>query len=746
MDPSCAKLKKTADLATLPDNAAAFAGISGKKLGVNDLAGLFQSGSTALKTNGLDRTSVPNDNPTVPGDQGFAYMVALTITENVWKDLMGQKLTIANYYPRNPDQRDTLWSLTEGTFISSGWSLKDLIARVMTSPYFNRRAPDTGGGSTAYRLAMIFDPWVAHDPRTPDPTPDPKQHNNGQGELVHRYSPYSLLHSVAAALDWAEPERFPYKAYPTKELIRAIGQYVSDYQPGTQGVDLQGLLNWEDRLGTCQKQDPMATDWIDRLVGAIPAFDAAHPGAPLTLADLTATTKDWLIGDGTISATKPDPANSEEAGLAALFGTTLNTTASSVPVIELLPKLRQLCGILLESPKFMLAGIETNTDLNAPRLRVCNGAPCTYMEMCLVYAATLSDMGQHVICEDHSVFTPPNLVVVLEQICPYGDCIPIVLDPGSIYEHVPDFGVVAYPAQLPVATKPWFDARRPMLFVARAEGARVTVASGVTFRAAGTQEFVPLKEGAALKAGDVLRIPAGAVFAARTDTAAFATPKEGMAAKSIIGQPAIDREFLEAAESSKLVTVDALLAKGAAINARDRYGQTALMQAASAGDLDLMKLLLDRGADPSARTDGGLTAADFAALANRAPASALLARRNVFPHATAAMAKSAARAEEPWLFYVASTKPLPTPREVAGHMTPADAWAFTVAGKLGTKPMDIAAAEAALRKPGYPVRGEAGRLLNAEAAARAWQDYVASGAFAREHPKLPLPAAAKLKP
>ncbi len=394
-------------LTDLPAIDSFFAGASGNQLGLIDVVTKFKTGSDALKTSGVSRTSVPGQNPTVPGDQGYAFMVATTIAENVWEQLHGEKLTIANYYPRDRQQRNMLWNLSEFVLIPNDYSLMDVIARIMTGKFFNRTGPDVGGGTTPYRLPMILDPWVQKDPRLPDPTPDPKEHNNGQGELVHRYSPRSLFNSVAAALDWPGPKRFPDTSYPSSALVKAMGQYTSDAEQGTRGVDFQGLLSWEAQHGVCQKPDGVTTDWVDRLITSIPAFDAANPAFPLTVADLVATMKDWLIGEQSISAVAPvssDPAVpvlSEQSALFGLFGVPLNSTAASV--VGLQSKARQLCGVLLQSPRFMLAGLEPTTGLAPPRHRVCNSTPCTYAEMCSAYRTTLATMGHYIACGNHVV-------------------------------------------------------------------------------------------------------------------------------------------------------------------------------------------------------------------------------------------------------------------------------------------------------------------------------------------------------
>src|SRR5438045_6298714 len=95
------------------------------------------------------------------------------------------------------------------------------------------------------------------------------------------------------------------------------------------------------------------------------------------------------------------PVASEQAALFNLTGATLNSTAAGVA--NLTQKARQLCGILLQSPRFMLAGIEPSTGLTAPRLRVCNGTPCTYTEMCTSYRSTLASFGKYIECGNHLV-------------------------------------------------------------------------------------------------------------------------------------------------------------------------------------------------------------------------------------------------------------------------------------------------------------------------------------------------------
>jgi ankyrin repeat protein len=76
----------------------------------------------------------------------------------------------------------------------------------------------------------------------------------------------------------------------------------------------------------------------------------------------------------------------------------------------------------------------------------------------------------------------------------------------------------------------------------------------------------------------------------------------------------------------------ALLDRGAAIDAKDREGKTALAKAAEENKLPLIRLLLERGADANARAVDGSTALFYAAEQDRGAAIALLLERGADPN------------------------------------------------------------------------------------------------------------------
>lgn len=76
---------------------------------------------------------------------------------------------------------------------------------------------------------------------------------------------------------------------------------------------------------------------------------------------------------------------------------------------------------------------------------------------------------------------------------------------------------------------------------------------------------------------------------------------------------ALNDQLFEAARKGDVATVTALLDKGVDVNAKFRYGTTALFKAAERGNTDVVKLLLARGADVTVKdTFYGATAMTWA--------------------------------------------------------------------------------------------------------------------------------------
>src|SRR5687767_2928077 len=77
-----------------------------------------------------------------------------------------------------------------------------------------------------------------------------------------------------------------------------------------------------------------------------------------------------------------------------------------------------------------------------------------------------------------------------------------------------------------------------------------------------------------------------------------------LAAMPVLAQDAkqqLNDQLYEAVRQGDVAAVTTLLDKGADVNAKFRYGATALFKAAERGNADIVKLLLARGADATAR-------------------------------------------------------------------------------------------------------------------------------------------------
>jgi Ankyrin repeats (3 copies) len=88
-----------------------------------------------------------------------------------------------------------------------------------------------------------------------------------------------------------------------------------------------------------------------------------------------------------------------------------------------------------------------------------------------------------------------------------------------------------------------------------------------------------------------------------------------------------DKLLLGAAQRGNLGRIERLLADGANVNARGKYGHTPLVNASYSGHADAVRLLLDAGATPSLRTDDGGTPLYWAASEGHADVVKLLLDR-----------------------------------------------------------------------------------------------------------------------
>ena len=502
----------------------------------------------------------------VDGDAAFSYLVAANIVSKTWAEVFGDELTIANYYPRSAGQGGALWNLTENEFLPNNWSLQRILTRMMTSELYNRRPPVSSSGDYAYELPLAFDPWTESDPRfppralpgwTPDAIDPPESDEtflldndenrarvyNGVGDTVHRYRPRSLLYSVHSALGWPAPTRFSNgSAYPSDQLRKSIGQFWRDAEPGFNDVDFQGLLTWEATHGQCQNPGP-GDDWVDRLVDGVGAFNAENPSSPVTYRDLAETMKDWILGHGGIDddASVPEGQSTSEQTLITTLLGGWDTPAVVGTVSErnaLEASLRDYCGVLVQTPHFLLAGIAPPGPGPEPRLRVCNddGRPCSYREICESFQAGFSFPDQ-LICHDDRLevrtrFIPGDFL----DLCPRGQC--------RFIDRPVDIDCLTNPSQCPAPPQcdlgcatvdccggPLPPIDRPGFLIDQLGGAEVSVTEGVQIKRAGNEQFEALQKGMHLAEGDLLALSAGSRLVLDGDGFQRRTPAKGMPAK-----------------------------------------------------------------------------------------------------------------------------------------------------------------------------------------------------------------------
>jgi hypothetical protein len=379
------------------------ASLSGDSLTVFDLEAALRRGFDALAARGL---VTGEDGAIDDPDAAMAYLVAASMVEGVWREVIGTPLTIANDFPRNQAARDLLAGLTDG-FIASRYSLRGLLVAIVTSDYFDRLPPEAGCGAGPYDMPAVYDPWVTSDP-------EPARRGNGPGDAVVPLSPRVLLRAAHDALEWPRPFFYEFpeespaaeacvEAYTCSELAdlcqrgtccegyqvgcvdrpepgeppapdlllfqRGIGVFLKHAERGFRGLDFQARLVFEEVFGACANQGALP-DFVDQLI------ERAQEEPSATLGDVVAALKDRLVGQARVSR---DGSPSELEAIEALFGAAIAAPASSVDALA--DKTRALCGVLLSSPLFLLSGIAPPDASEVPLLTpeeagyaaICNG-------------------------------------------------------------------------------------------------------------------------------------------------------------------------------------------------------------------------------------------------------------------------------------------------------------------------------------------------------------------------------------
>jgi hypothetical protein len=361
-----------------------------------DLEASLAAGFATLRETGL---RVEGDD-SVQADPAFAYLVSASIAHRVWQQAFGRPLTVANYFPRNAHQRDTLQGLTE-VFVGGGFSLLDALIATTKHPYFNDAVPASGEDPRPY--APVFDPFADEDRVTAD-------RRNDIGDTVRRAPARVLLRSAHQALGWPEPPEFLlYYLSPSARMQRDVGVFLKNGDPGFEGTSFQSALAWETWFGQCTSPtnspicplepilaDPLsktstvcelcsnrdlACDWDARCcdmswdvcsddcstgdpetvdLAVFPSADqptetdavsqivASAQAGSFTVEDAVKSLLDRLLADSRLD----DPA--QRASVEALLAVPLSQPAAGDAELE--ERLRRVCGAVLTTPQFTLLG------------------------------------------------------------------------------------------------------------------------------------------------------------------------------------------------------------------------------------------------------------------------------------------------------------------------------------------------------------------------------------------------------
>ena len=385
IDPSCGRFSPDGSMPEdYLDHDGYFIEAFGEAGSVWQVEAFLQVGVDTLADRGL----VLGDDGLPDGPDAFAWLVAQNITDEVWKEAMGERLTIATYFPRNEAQRDRLQALT-AHFVAGRFSLRELLVDVLTDPYYNAGAPETCAADP-YGMSAVLNPWSNSDE-------DAAKRGNGAGDLVHRHAARVLIHSVHDTMGWPQPDAFLAGDDPLFSLQGALGAFLRESQPGFSGTDFQGALAFESTYGSCQPPDvggagngcaetlgyagcasctcqscacavdPYCCDvqW-DALCVSICNDDCGGCGGGLaedkadvldrllanartndaTVRDVVLGLKDRLVARGSLT-------DGEEALIASLLGAPLDTKLSALGDIE--ANFRVLCGAILLSPDYFLS-------------------------------------------------------------------------------------------------------------------------------------------------------------------------------------------------------------------------------------------------------------------------------------------------------------------------------------------------------------------------------------------------------
>ncbi len=326
---------------------------------VVDLEAALRRGLDRLREAGLDGDGENRQDP----EAALAAMVAIHLADAAWREASGQRLTMSHGQPRNPIQRAVLHDLS-ALLVENGYSLRELLVAVATHPLLDLDEPSACGDE----LPALFDPFQA---------------DNDAGDLVRREDAWRLLDSAAFALGWPVMQRFPLNyGWADETLLRSLGAFIDETEPGHRGLDVVSALAWEAAVGDGRdpawRGEPTSdhdTDVLERLL----ALAADDPEA--TVLELAIAVEDRILQESALAGPPSPLRDQQEAAVEELLGLPLDARVAELLEAEaedgaedgaepeaLLGALRRLAGALLATPQFTLAGLPPRPGSAPPRL------------------------------------------------------------------------------------------------------------------------------------------------------------------------------------------------------------------------------------------------------------------------------------------------------------------------------------------------------------------------------------------
>ncbi|HFE45967.1 MAG TPA: hypothetical protein ENJ18_10840 [Nannocystis exedens] len=285
-------------------------------------------------------------------ESALAAMVALHLADATWRQATGHRLTMSHGQPRRPISQAVLRGLS-AHLVNNDFSLRELLVAVAIHPLLDLDEPNACGPD----LPAIFDAFA---------------NQNDIGDLIRREEPWRLLDSAAIALDWPKIRRFPPpSSWSDEALVRALGAFIDETEPGHRSIDVVAALAWEAAIGDGidpgwgAQTDEQGPDFIDRIV------ELALLEPSTTVEDLVVAIEDRLLQENTLMG--PDQASRDDRRTAietllqlpleGLLAELVDDAASTIVVTD---GLRRFAGVLLATPQFTLAGLPPKPSQHAP--------------------------------------------------------------------------------------------------------------------------------------------------------------------------------------------------------------------------------------------------------------------------------------------------------------------------------------------------------------------------------------------